>query len=119
MDLWSVDQLLDLVMESAQQVGRMPSTMMSMNQSYVNESLLLGQLHGNRFTITLRGVVANSEDTVKVATNALGKHGFVNYFGMQRFGSGAKLLKGEWKEAVSMILDPRDGDILLVSDIII
>ncbi|CAH1427928.1 unnamed protein product [Lactuca virosa] len=87
--------------------------------SYVNEGLLLGQLHGNRFAITLRGVVADSEDTVKVAAVALGKHGFVNYFGMQRFGSGsipthligAKLLKGEWKEAVSMILDPRDDDI--------
>ncbi|KAL7600373.1 hypothetical protein Lser_V15G22246 [Lactuca serriola] len=86
--------------------------------SYVNEGLLLGQLHGNRFTITLRGVVADSEDTVKAAADALGKHGFVNYFGMQRFGSGsipthligAKLLKGEWKEAVSMILDPRDGE---------
>ncbi|XP_071703499.1 multisubstrate pseudouridine synthase 7 isoform X2 [Rutidosis leptorrhynchoides] len=86
--------------------------------SYVNEGLLLGQLLGNRFTITLRGVVADSEDTVKAAADALGKHGFINYFGMQRFGSGsipthligAKLIKGEWKEAVSMILDPRDGE---------
>ncbi|KAI3687206.1 hypothetical protein L1987_80900 [Smallanthus sonchifolius] len=89
---------------------------------YVNEGLLLGQLHGNRFTITLRGVAADSEDTVKAAADALGKHGFINYFGMQRFGTGsvpthligAKLLRGEWKVAVSMILDPRDGDILLV-----
>ncbi|KAL4579614.1 hypothetical protein LXL04_015768 [Taraxacum kok-saghyz] len=86
------------------------------NFCYVDEGLLLGQLHGNRFTITLRGVVADSEDTVKEAADALGKHGFINYFGMQRFGSGsvpthligAKLLKGEWKEAVNMILDPRD-----------
>lgn len=39
----------------------------------------------------------------------------------QRFGSGsvpthhvgAALLKGEWKEAVDMILDPRESDILL------
>nr|XP_043616560.1 multisubstrate pseudouridine synthase 7 isoform X2 [Erigeron canadensis] len=85
---------------------------------YVNEGLLLGQLCGNRFTITLRGVVADSEDTVKTAADALGKHGFINYFGMQRFGSGsipthligAKLLKGEWEEAVRMILDPRDGE---------
>ncbi|KAJ0625212.1 putative tRNA pseudouridine(13) synthase [Helianthus annuus] len=69
--------------------------------------LVLGQLHGNRFTITLRGVVADSEDTVKAAADALGKHGFINYFGMQRFGTGsvpthligAKLLRGEWKEA--------------------
>lgn len=40
----------------------------------------------------------------------------------QRFGSGsvptqligATLLKGEWKAAVSMILDPREGDILFI-----
>ena len=42
----------------------------------------------------------------------------------QRFGTGsvpthligAKLLRGEWKAAVSIILDPRDGDILLISN---
>ena len=41
---------------------------------------------------------------------------------IQRFGSGsvpthfigASLLRGEWKTAVSMILDPREGDILLM-----
>lgn len=40
----------------------------------------------------------------------------------QRFGSGsvpthligAALLRGEWKVAVDMILDPRDGDILFI-----
>lgn len=43
-----------------------------------------------RFHLTLlictsfcRGVVADSEDTVKAAAEALGKHGFINYFGMQ------------------------------------
>ncbi|KAI3738187.1 hypothetical protein L2E82_28208 [Cichorium intybus] len=58
--------------------------------SYVSEGLLLGQLHGNRFTITLRGiyvflhlcteVVADSADTVKAIAYALGKHGFISYF---------------------------------------
>ncbi|GFY90686.1 pseudouridine synthase family protein [Actinidia rufa] len=89
---------------------------------HVKEGLLLGQLYGNRFTITLRGVVADSEDTIKASADALGKHGFINYFGLQRFGSGsvpthfigASLLRGEWKTAVSMILDPREGDILLM-----
>ncbi|KAL6970709.1 tRNA pseudouridine(13) synthase [Sarracenia purpurea var. burkii] len=85
---------------------------------HVKEGLLLGQLYGNRFTVTLRGVVADSEDTIKAAADALGKHGFVNYFGLQRFGTGsvpthligATLLRGEWKTAVSMILDPREGE---------
>ncbi|KAG5405404.1 hypothetical protein IGI04_011523 [Brassica rapa subsp. trilocularis] len=84
--------------------------------SLVKEGLLLGQLMGNRFTITLRGVVADSEETIKKSAESLGKDGFINYFGLQRFGSGsvpthhvgAALLKGEWKEAVDMILDPRE-----------
>uniref|UniRef100_A0A803KPS8 TRUD domain-containing protein n=1 Tax=Chenopodium quinoa TaxID=63459 RepID=A0A803KPS8_CHEQI len=87
---------------------------------YVKEGLQLGQLFGNRFTITLRGVTADSEDTIKASADALGKHGFINYFGLQRFGSGsipthligAALLRGEWKAAIDMILDPREGDIL-------
>ncbi|XP_027350046.1 multisubstrate pseudouridine synthase 7 isoform X2 [Abrus precatorius] len=85
---------------------------------YVKEGLCLGQLMGNRFTITLRGIVADSEDTIKESSDSLGRHGFINYFGLQRFGSGsvpthligAALLRGEWKLAVDMILDPRDGE---------
>lgn len=85
---------------------------------HVKEGLQLGQLLGNRFTITLRGVVADSEDTIKASAEALGKHGFINYFGLQRFGSGsvpthligAALLRGEWKAAVDMILDPKEGE---------
>ncbi|XP_020212407.1 multisubstrate pseudouridine synthase 7 [Cajanus cajan] len=85
---------------------------------YVKEALCLGQLLGNRFTITLRGIVADSEDTIKASAEALGKHGFINYFGLQRFGSGsvpthligAALLRGEWRLAVDLILDPRDGE---------
>ncbi|KAK7337896.1 hypothetical protein VNO77_18486 [Canavalia gladiata] len=104
--------------------------------SYVKEGLCLGQLMGNRFTILLRfifvsvaltfflrGIVADSEDTIKASADTLGRHGFINYFGLQRFGSGsvpthligAALFRGEWKLAVDMILDPRDGDILFIA----
>ncbi|KAI8555938.1 hypothetical protein RHMOL_Rhmol05G0214600 [Rhododendron molle] len=87
---------------------------------HVKEGLLLGQLYGNRFTVTLRSIVADSADTIKASADALGKHGFINYFGLQRFGSGsvpthlvgATLLRGEWRNAVDMLLDPREGDIL-------
>ncbi|KAL3516315.1 hypothetical protein ACH5RR_023217 [Cinchona calisaya] len=75
---------------------------------HVNEGLYLGQLHGNRFTVTLRGVVAESEDVIQASVNALAKLGFINYFGLQRFGSGsvpthligAALFRGEWKKAL-------------------
>ncbi|OMO55406.1 Pseudouridine synthase, TruD [Corchorus capsularis] len=74
---------------------------------YVKDDLLLGQLLGNRFTIVLRGIVADSEEIIKESAESLGRHGFINYFGLQRFGSGsipthrigATLLKGEWKVA--------------------
>ncbi|KAK7332884.1 hypothetical protein VNO80_29640 [Phaseolus coccineus] len=90
---------------------------------YVKEGLCLGQLMGNRFTITLRGIVSDSEDIIKASADALGRLGFINYFGLQRFGSGslpthligAALLRGEWKLAVDMILDPREGDILFIT----
>lgn len=88
------------------------------NFCHVNDGLLLGQLQGNRFTITLRSVIAETEDIIKESTSALGKNGFINYFGLQRFGSssvpthhiGAALLRGEWKTAVNLILDPREGE---------
>ncbi|KAF0919142.1 hypothetical protein E2562_028444 [Oryza meyeriana var. granulata] len=86
--------------------------------SYVKEGLALGQLMGNRFTITLRSVVAESEDVVKAAIDGLITSGFINYYGLQRFGSGsvpnhqvgAALLRGEWRNAVQLILDPREGE---------
>lgn len=31
------------------------------------------------------GVIADSEDTIKAAADALGKQGFINYFGLQVF----------------------------------
>nr|CAB3503214.1 unnamed protein product [Digitaria exilis] len=50
------------------------------NFCYVKEGLVLGQLMGNRFTITLRGVIAESEDVIKAASDGLGKNGFINYY---------------------------------------
>ncbi|RCV14140.1 hypothetical protein SETIT_2G402100v2 [Setaria italica] len=83
--------------------------------SYVNEGLALGQLRGNRFAITLRNVVAESDDVIKAAVDGLSKNGFINYYGLQRFGSGSvpghfvgvALLRGEWRHAVSLILGTR------------
>lgn len=49
----------------------------------------------------------------------LKRNGFINYFGMQRFGNstsvstqavGKQLILGNWKEAVHLLLDPRDDD---------
>ncbi|KAG6547822.1 hypothetical protein Mapa_010639 [Marchantia paleacea] len=90
------------------------------NFSYVDKSLGLGELSGNQFTITLRNVIAEDDGVISEASESLKQGGFVNYYGLQRFGSGsvpthlvgAALLRGEWKTAVDLVLQPREGDIL-------
>ncbi|GJP55223.1 hypothetical protein CLOM_g14197 [Closterium sp. NIES-68] len=87
---------------------------------FVDQPLVLGQLAGNRFIVTLRSVQAPSLDAITAAAEGLRTHGIINYFGLQRFGVGpvathavgAALLRGDWQGAVDLILKPRDGDIL-------
>ncbi|BFZ08977.1 hypothetical protein BsWGS_12016 [Bradybaena similaris] len=87
------------------------------NFQYVKEPLKLGQLMGNQFTIVLRNVQAKSK-TVDAAMSSLKTLGFVNYFGMQRFGTtsvpthkvGCALLHSDWDKAVDLILMPRDAN---------
>ena len=65
--------------------------------------LRLGELGGNRFRIRLRGVQGSAEE-ISAALEALRRHGFINYFGLQRFGEnatrndevGRRLLLGEY-----------------------
>jgi tRNA pseudouridine13 synthase len=88
------------------------------NFKYVDRELGLGDLKGNLFTLTLRGVEGGTEDTVTRAVNELKLSGVINYFGLQRFGThaigtheiGAALLRGAWAEVHDLILRPRDGD---------
>ncbi|KAF6175045.1 hypothetical protein GIB67_039593 [Kingdonia uniflora] len=78
---------------------------------YVTEGLLLGQLQGNRFTITLRGVVADSEDTIKAAADSLGGNGFINYFGLQiKFLFILKIQRDIIREARECYKESRDID---------
>jgi hypothetical protein len=42
-----------------------------------------------RFDIILRHVSADSSEAVSAAAAALKQSGFINYFGLQRFGTGA------------------------------
>ncbi|KAG9063739.1 multisubstrate pseudouridine synthase 7 [Linnemannia hyalina] len=88
------------------------------NFSYVPKSLKLGDLNGNRFMITLRNVQVDSEDTLNKSMTSLRDKGFINYFGMQRFGTGSvgthevggAILRGEWEAAVDLIMKPRLGE---------
>ena len=113
---------------------------------YVEEPLDLGMLDGNRFCIVLRYALPNSTfgrsrrllgggltpktklvfRDVRVDDNqvipsslaTLQSTGFLNFFGMQRFGNssvpthaiGLALLQCDWSEAARLILSERDGD---------
>ena len=88
------------------------------NYELVRDALHLGDASGNHFEITLRGVQGGSLADVAAAAGSLKARGFINYYGLQRFGSGAapthsiglQLLKGEWREAVRLILQPHEGE---------
>ncbi|XP_065332420.1 pseudouridylate synthase 7 homolog isoform X1 [Cloeon dipterum] len=83
---------------------------------FCTKPLQLGMLNGNRFQIVLRNVSA-SDEQIEPVMNSLLENGFLNYFGLQRFGTqsvptyqvGKALVTGNWQEAVDLILKPRDG----------
>jgi tRNA pseudouridine13 synthase len=90
------------------------------NFQYEKEKLQLGDSKGNHFTLVIRevkptfGVASPSSMSTLLQTciETLSTKGFINYFGMQRFGSrqvsthkiGACLLSGQWQEACHLIL---------------
>ncbi|KAL1503112.1 hypothetical protein AB1Y20_011175 [Prymnesium parvum] len=85
---------------------------------YAAAPLRLGMHQGNRFTIVLRDVDCEPPALV-AAIGALDARGFINYFGLQRFGSnaeapthhvGALLLRGDFKGAVELLLAARPGE---------
>lgn len=90
------------------------------NYEYQPHELRLGDLVGNEFVITLRECRFASDISVKEATGAIGAtvssfrtKGFLNYYGLQRFGTfatstdtiGIKMLQGDLRGAVDAILD--------------
>ena len=87
------------------------------NFRFEKDRIVLGKLNGNQFHTVLREVKGD-DDQIDSSIDLLKSKGFVNYYGMQRFGTtsvptysiGAELLKANWKEAVDLILKKRDTD---------
>ncbi|CAJ0899267.1 12923_t:CDS:10 [Entrophospora sp. SA101] len=88
------------------------------NFEYIKDPLKLGDLNGNHFAIILRDVKVDSVETIKRSIKTLEEKGFINYYGMQRFGTssigtheiGRALLQNNWEEAVDLLLRPRIGE---------
>ncbi|XP_063997833.1 pseudouridylate synthase 7 homolog isoform X2 [Pogoniulus pusillus] len=86
------------------------------NFSYKNHPLKLGELQGNHFTVVLRNITGTDEQ-IEQAMHSLREIGFINYYGMQRFGTtavptyqiGRAILQNNWEEVMDLILKPRPG----------
>eukprot|EP00737_Agarophyton_chilense_P001843 gb/GEZJ01002084.1/.p1 GENE.gb/GEZJ01002084.1/~~gb/GEZJ01002084.1/.p1 ORF type:complete len:968 (-),score=186.85 gb/GEZJ01002084.1/:1491-4394(-) len=86
----------------------------SVSNNSKSSQLRLGDLQGNRFTLVLRDVEQNCDDRIQTAINNIIHVGFINYFGLQRFGSGVSpthvtgfaVLRGDFKEVCRRILLP-------------
>ncbi|KAL7525900.1 hypothetical protein ACHAXR_001207, partial [Thalassiosira sp. AJA248-18] len=86
------------------------------NFAYSSDEVKLGTLTGNRFDIVLRNIdVGEDADRIQQilenSGHGLKKYGFVNYFGMQRFGKfhdthevGIAIMKGDFEGAVDIIM---------------
>jgi len=82
--------------------------------SYENDSIGLGSLDGNRFSITIRNCEKGA-DELKTSVDSISeslKSGFPNFFGVQRFGTtrpithlvGRLIVKGDFEGAVMAYL---------------
>lgn len=83
---------------------------------YKHAGLRLGDLKGNQFGIVVRGIDKESLPVIEQALDSLKTRGFVNYFGMQRFGTfstpshhvGRFILCQDYEGAVNCLLSPQD-----------
>ena len=88
---------------------------------YSDTPINLAALNGNEFLITIRDaepVESSStlEEAAKPILDSLRNNGFINYFGMQRFGTfsvsthlvGKEILNGHWKNAAELILSEQE-----------
>lgn len=86
---------------------------------FVKEGATIGKNQGNRFTILLHGIGENNsnesadvlQDRLQKIVDVVKNTGYLNYFGLQRFGHegfnipiGCHMLRSEWKDAVMKIL---------------
>ncbi|KAI9907539.1 hypothetical protein PsorP6_016537 [Peronosclerospora sorghi] len=98
------------------------------NATFVPERINLGDLRGNRFSITIRDLPEEtvvSDEQLHGAIQSWSEYGFINYFGLQRFGTksiatheiGRAILQRNYKRVVDMILAPQEGDATKIREI--
>ncbi|KAJ4391486.1 multisubstrate pseudouridine synthase 7 [Gnomoniopsis smithogilvyi] len=104
--------------------GQIPAFKMG-DYKYSKYPIQLGDHGGNQFNITIKNVTLSHgqnesldsrfqsvKEAVEVAVTAMAKHGFINYYGLQRFGThvigthelGMLILKEDYEGAVNALL---------------
>lgn len=89
--------------------------------TYVHDRLNLGDLQGNRFSMAIRSLPDDSQisnEQIDAAVKTWASRGFINYFGLQRFGTraiathevGRAILRKDYKLAIDLLMQPQDGD---------
>ncbi|KAF1329839.1 tRNA pseudouridine synthase d, partial [Globisporangium splendens] len=96
------------------------------NAKYVPNKLNLGDLQGNQFSLAIRSLPGDdvvSDAHIHDAVASWVSLGFINYFGLQRFGTksiptheiGRAILKRDYKLVVDLVLKPQEGDASLIA----
>lgn len=87
---------------------------------YADRALKLGDLGGNEFVITIKECSVEDEQQFRTCLDesfrSLKEKGFINYYGLQRFGTfsvsthqvGKQVLLSAWKEAAELILSEQE-----------
>nr|DBA31317.1 TPA: hypothetical protein GDO54_007189 [Pyxicephalus adspersus] len=112
-------QAIAVLKITAQRLAHLNKCLMNFklgNFTYQKYPLKLGELQGNHFTVILRNITGTDEQ-VEQAMTSLRDIGFINYYGMQRFGTtavptyqvGRAILQSNWEEMIDLILKPRPG----------
>ncbi|XP_040268560.1 pseudouridylate synthase 7 homolog [Bufo bufo] len=112
-------QAIAVLKITAQRLAHLNKCLMNFklgNFTYQKNQLKLGELQGNHFTVVLRNITGTHEQ-VEQAMSSLSDIGFINYYGMQRFGTtavptyqvGRAILQSNWNEMIDLILKPRPG----------
>jgi tRNA pseudouridine13 synthase len=81
---------------------KLPENVRVLEESYHNNKLRTGHLHGNRFVVRLVDIVPDAEERIVPLLDILQK-GLLNAFGEQRFGHGGSNID----QALAWLHDPR------------
>ena len=98
------------------QQAKLPQYIKIGNFQYTDKELKIGDLYGNKFEILISNIQDISQEKLNSSIEKLKTIGFVNYFGLQRFGNsadnsthsiGLAIITKNYSQAVDLILGPR------------